>query len=556
MRWLAAKTPELGEWGWGPISNSDAIDTLRVRMMDIADDPTKVLDEDYMMNMFGKYVDALPPFKKYWDYLYEKKRMRVIAADSGATVMQFAELRKELFHPSDSTNAATDDRLVELAKVAAQGILDELHDKKKATWKYLSISGSPMSFQGCPKEVKEGLHGREATNDRSKSALGRTTHQLQKYGCIGISNAAAISDAKTNGYFRRFSVDKNKTKGMFHQFDREMRDCLLTVAIEDAPVTISTNRDDLDKQREAKRKKEEMIEKKSLDKAKEDLVEASYYWEMFHSEVCWKGKPSVVTKMLDRLKSETAKMEALKENIRMRVIGLGWKQFGITWSYKGEKQLVNELAAHLKMILREEKKLTPPKDPALIMPKRLELPTLGTATKQLMESEESAVIDEEKFRREATELRKQREARGEGSIFSVMQPLYCPELDELINKRIDVLYSFQLDLGEKALRWCQGKVIKILTEKTKPTVVVRWDPMPDVEGKEILSDETQQELPQRKWNKDVEGAWRLDINVGFVEDSKVEESERNIDLGVESDVESSDSESDKAESSASESNSD
>jgi len=72
MRWLAANTPELGEWGWGPISNSDAIDTLRMRMMDIADDPTKVLDEDYMMNMFGKYVDALPPFKKYWDYLYDK----------------------------------------------------------------------------------------------------------------------------------------------------------------------------------------------------------------------------------------------------------------------------------------------------------------------------------------------------------------------------------------------------------------------------------------------------------------------------------------------------
>ncbi len=52
----------------------------------------------------------------------------------------------------------------------------------------------------------------------------------------------------------------------------------MTVAIEDAPVTISTKRDDLNKQREAKRKKEEMIEKKNLDKAKEDLVEASYYW--------------------------------------------------------------------------------------------------------------------------------------------------------------------------------------------------------------------------------------------------------------------------------------
>ncbi len=134
--------------------------------------------------------------------------MRVIAADSGATVMQFAELRKELFHPSNSTNAATDNHLVELAKVAAQGILDELHDEKNVSWKYLSISGSPKSFRGCPKEVKEGLHGSEATNDRSKSALGGTTHQLQKYGRIGIASAAAISNAKTNGYFCRFSVDK------------------------------------------------------------------------------------------------------------------------------------------------------------------------------------------------------------------------------------------------------------------------------------------------------------------------------------------------------------
>ena len=85
---------------------------------------------------------------------------------------------------------------------------------------------------------------------------------------------------------------------MFHQFDPEMRECLLTMAIEDAHVTIATNRDDLDRQREAKRKKEEMIEKKSLDKAKEELVEASYYWEMYNSDVCWKGQQSIVRNML------------------------------------------------------------------------------------------------------------------------------------------------------------------------------------------------------------------------------------------------------------------
>ena len=40
---------------------------------------------------------------------------------------------------------------------------------------------------------------------------------------------------------------------------------MLTLAIEDAPQTASVNREELDNQREAKRKKEEMIEKKSLE---------------------------------------------------------------------------------------------------------------------------------------------------------------------------------------------------------------------------------------------------------------------------------------------------
>jgi hypothetical protein len=54
----------------------------------------------------------------------------------------------------------------------------------------------------------------------------------------------------------------------------------------------------------------------------------------------------------------------------------------------------------------------------------------------------------------------------------------------------------------------------------------------------------------------VEGAWRMDIIVGFFDHSNIEESETNFDVVVESDAESSDSESDEAESSAPETDSD
>ncbi len=128
-------------------------------MMDIVDDPTKILDEDFMMSMFSKYLNTLPPFRKFWDHLFEKKQMVVVASESVAKVLQFAELRKELFHPSDPTNAATDERLVQLGRVAAQDILDKLHNQKKAMWKYLSISGSHFSYQGCPPNVRNELLG-------------------------------------------------------------------------------------------------------------------------------------------------------------------------------------------------------------------------------------------------------------------------------------------------------------------------------------------------------------------------------------------------------------
>ena len=87
MHWLAAKTPELGQWGWGPISNGNAIDNFREKMMDIVNDPTKILDEDFMMSMFSKYLDTLPPFRKYWDHLIEKKQMVVVASESGAKAL-------------------------------------------------------------------------------------------------------------------------------------------------------------------------------------------------------------------------------------------------------------------------------------------------------------------------------------------------------------------------------------------------------------------------------------------------------------------------------------
>ena len=112
---------------------------------------------------------------------------------------------------------------------------------------------------------------------------------------------------------------------------------------------------------------------------------------------------------------------------------------------------------------------------------------------------------------------RERESRGKGSMYAELQPFYRPELNELMNERIDVLVSFDVKDG-KELRWCQGEVIKVYDKNktTKPTVRVRWDPMPDVEGEDKITESDYALLPS-KWKKDVDGAWHMDVNIEIVD---------------------------------------
>jgi hypothetical protein len=98
-------------------------------------------------------------------------------------------------------------------------------------------------------------------------------------------------------------------------------------------------------------------------------------------------------------------------------------------------------------------------------------------------------------------------------MYSLLQPFSRPNLDELVGQRIDVLYSCTLpDDGGNVLRGCQGEVIEVCSGRQKPTVCVLWDPMPDVEGLEESSKSNAILLPI-KWRKEIEGGWRMDVDI-------------------------------------------
>jgi hypothetical protein len=178
------------------------------------------------------------------------------------------------------------------------------------------------------------------------------------------------------------------------------------------------------------------------------------------------------------------------------------------------------------------------------MPNRAELPMLGIATRQLIESNSTAMIDKVQFRKEADKLRQERESKGKGSIYSLMQPFYRPEIEELLNKRIDVLYAFYMgNDGGQQLRWCQGTVIEVYKDSAKSTVLVSWDEMPDVEGYEDKRTVSKQVLLPSKWNKNTVNAWRMDVNIEMHKSGNDKEvTEYDCDVQEKSDFDSSESE--------------
>ena len=90
---------------------------------------------------------------------------------------------------------------------------------------------------------------------------------------------------------------------------------------------------------------------------------------MYFLPACWKTDPKIVANELKKLTSESMKYSALKENITIRVKGLSWEWCRHAWSKDGRKYSVQELAQHLRWIIREEKKHEVPPGPSINVPK-------------------------------------------------------------------------------------------------------------------------------------------------------------------------------------------
>ena len=242
--------------------------------------------------------------------------------------------------------------------------------------------------------------------------------------------------------------------------------------IKDAPSACRHNNKKIEQLNKVRLEKEEIAKQLSIDKQKEEFIDALYYLKMYGSAACWKGDKKIVTMELGKLPSEAAKYRALKENILMRVKGCGWEWAKTPWSQGGKKKTVHELANHLRKIIVKEKNHEVPSEPPFNLPQRPSLAVLGTLTSDVSSLDQKYASDVLELKQSADKTRHERESRGQGSMYSQLQPFSRPDVSELVGKRIDVLVSVDIDPLTKSLRWCQGEVIGVIEGASKPTVTV------------------------------------------------------------------------------------
>ena len=120
------------------------------------------------------------------------------------------------------------------------------------------------------------------------------------------------------------SINDPTQNGMFHQIPKDMKESPLLFAISTVPEVRKSEQRLLEKQRQAKMDRQKLMRQKKLLAARKSHADSLTFINMHHSPACWCTEADAQTQC-QKLSSETSQREAVKQQIRTRVDGFGWK---------------------------------------------------------------------------------------------------------------------------------------------------------------------------------------------------------------------------------------
>ena len=232
----------------GPASKSGQVKSGD-RIIGVAQDGEKMLDEDFIMNILSPLYAEIPELEEYLTYFFDEKELNVVGSCSRSDQVLAIDLAKcEVFYPTRRENQQTNDLCVDLERDVAMCLMLEVADPKKATSDYLSKCDGRFSWSKLTAEEKNATIGNCATNDPSESEFATFTEVLTTGGRIGLDLASGIGQTRYNNDFGRGQEEyvtgrrskkapSVKSVGLFHDLPVELQDSLVVTSKRHAPKT-------------------------------------------------------------------------------------------------------------------------------------------------------------------------------------------------------------------------------------------------------------------------------------------------------------------------------
>ena len=219
----------------------------------------------------------------------------------------------------------------------------------------------------------------------------------------------------------------------------------------------------LNNQHEAKHEKKQILRQKKMLACQKEYGIKLTYIEMANSLAFWKTK-TIAKREFKNLASQTARLNAVKEQIRICITGFGWQDLHHPWSKEGHTYTANELLQYLTdKLIPEQTHRGIPTSPTMNMPSRKVTPQLGKTTADEAEFDERYENEKQKAVEEAIKLRDQLEDEGIIDRHERLQPTRPEVNEDLIGAEIEILYSYDELDGSTTKMWCQGEVVAVQT---------------------------------------------------------------------------------------------
>ncbi len=90
---------------------------METAFMKIIDDPSKFLDEDFIMGLFSEISAQVDPFKAYLEYMFEEKLSNIVENSilDEDKVLPYDQIRAAVFYPDRDDIRQTNNLCLELA---------------------------------------------------------------------------------------------------------------------------------------------------------------------------------------------------------------------------------------------------------------------------------------------------------------------------------------------------------------------------------------------------------------------------------------------------------